>query len=124
MKANDVALTFRPTCEVIDLFKSGRLIPAFARSFVSKKEFRFDEFRSNRSALFYVNDAADHKLMIRVGRDHFEIDYDVNGQLAFKAVYESNASSCKRSYYWKSGDLHDNSIASRIMNAISYNRLD
>lgn len=115
---NDAALRFQPTDKVIDLFNDGRLISALERSFKTKTDLVIDEFRSNDEQLFYIGRDTEHSLMIRAGRDYFEIDYDVKGQLVFKVVYEVNTTAHKRSYYWRSSNLHDYEDMKSIMKMI------
>lgn len=89
--------TFIPNDMALTHFKNNTLIEFFISEFKARDTTSRYTMRLEKDRVFFT-DSHGSMLTLIVGRDHFQIDFDLD-ELLFSAVYES--SNPARSYYWK-----------------------
>ncbi|QNF18491.1 hypothetical protein FT669_18010 [Aeromonas jandaei] len=93
---------FSPNSTVLAHFNNQQLIDYFIQEFTARDTANRYSLKQDGNRVFFT-DGSRSMVTLIVGTNHFQLDFDFGGELAFSAVYE--ASNPERSYYWKSSDI-------------------
>lgn len=93
---------FTPNEDTLYFFHKKRLIDYFIQEFTARDIENRYTLKQDGNRIFFT-DGPRSMITLIVGTNHFQLDFDFGGQLAFSAVYEAN--NLDRSYYWKSSEI-------------------
>lgn len=93
---------FIPNEDTLYFFHEKRLLDYFIQEFQARDTSNRYTLKQDGNRVFFT-DGPRSMITLIVGTNHFQLDFDFGGELAFSAVYE--ASNRERSYYWKSSDI-------------------
>lgn len=88
---------FFPNAETLEAFGRKKLIDYFVMEFQKRDIQNRYHLTVDRNRVFFSDSRS--QVMLKVGMDHFQIDFDFMGSLVFSAVYEGENPSL--SYCWK-----------------------
>ncbi|MCS3833439.1 hypothetical protein HNP10_002200 [Aeromonas veronii] len=93
---------FSPNSTVLAHFNNHQLIDYFIQEFTARDTANRYSLKQEGNRVFFT-DGSRSMVTLIVGTNHFQLDFDFGGELAFSAVYE--ATNRDRSYYWKSNEI-------------------
>lgn len=93
---------FSPNEDTLFFFHEKRLIDYFIQEFQARDITNRYSLKQDGNRVFFT-DGSRSMITLIVGTNHFQLDFDFGGELAFSAVYEAN--NLDRSYYWKSSEI-------------------
>lgn len=93
---------FSPNSTVLSHFKNQQLIDYFIQEFQARDTSNRYTLKQDGNRVFFT-DGPRSMITLIACNNHFQLDFDFGGELAFSAVFE--ASNRERSYYWKSSEI-------------------